>query len=120
MPVGDGAGELLEGRTAKRAPIHSVDAPRYFGGGRVYSAPEENAERFVFFSRSALETADLLATELGFFPKVHHTNDWHKALVPQILRELYAPESGRYGGRGSALYHPQPRASGRHLRHGDH
>jgi starch synthase len=50
----------------------------------------DNAERFVFFSRSVLE----LVPHLGFTPDVIHANDWQTGLVPVYLSELYRPQPG--------------------------
>ena len=43
----------------------------------------DNSERFIFFSRAVLEYAKI------FRPDVIHCNDWHTALVPVYLREIY-------------------------------
>jgi starch synthase len=49
-------------------PLRAADAP-------YHSRPEEDAPKFVFFSRAALE----LARALGWKPDVVHANDWHAA-----------------------------------------
>ncbi|MBP5591995.1 glycogen/starch synthase [bacterium] len=46
----------------------------------------DNSERFVFFSRAVLEYAKI------FRPDIIHCNDWHTALVPVYLREIYCKE----------------------------
>ena len=43
----------------------------------------DNSERFIFFSRAVLEYAKI------FDPDVIHCNDWHTALVPVYLCEIY-------------------------------
>lgn len=58
------------------------------GGGRFDYA--DNAERFVFFSRAALE----LTPHLGFNPEIIHANDWQTGLVPAMLAELYRNQPG--------------------------
>jgi starch synthase len=50
----------------------------------------DNAERFVFLSRSALE----LIPHLGFTPDIIHANDWQTGLVPVFLSELYRVKPG--------------------------
>jgi starch synthase len=45
----------------------------------------DNCERFVFLSRAILEALPAL----DFWPDVIHCNDWHTALVPVYLREVY-------------------------------
>lgn len=44
-----------------------------------------NAERFIFFARSVVETCVLLE----WYPEIIHCNDWHTALVPAMARILY-------------------------------
>jgi starch synthase len=58
------------------------------GGNRSDYA--DNAERFVFFSRAAME----LAPHLGFTPEIIHANDWQTGLVPVFLAESYRNQPG--------------------------
>ncbi|MDH4264432.1 MAG: glycogen synthase GlgA [Deltaproteobacteria bacterium] len=50
---------------------------------------EDNAERFIFFSRSVLEAA--LALRLQ--PDIIHCNDWQTGLIPVYLKTLYRDPS---------------------------
>ena len=54
--------------------------------GNAYGGYEDNAERFIFFSRASLE----LLRRLGRPVDVVHANDWTNGLVPLYLRTLYA------------------------------
>ena len=54
--------------------------------GNVTGDYPDNSERFIFFSRAVLEYAKI------FRPDVIHCNDWHTALVPVYLREIYGKE----------------------------
>lgn len=47
-----------------------------------------NAERFIFFSRSVVETCVIL----GWYPDIIHCNDWQTALVPAFAKLLYPDE----------------------------
>ena len=58
-------------------------------GGYKADYPD-NAERYVFFSRAALE----LVPHLGFMPDILHANDWQTGLVPVFLTEAYRTRSG--------------------------
>lgn len=65
---------------------------RYFDSKwGLYADPEtgeeyaDNDERFIFFSRTVLETC----TTLGFVPDVLHIHDWQTALVAAYMREIY-------------------------------
>ena len=51
--------------------------------GNVTGDYPDNSERFVFFSRAVLEYAKISK------PDIIHCNDWHTALVPVYLREIY-------------------------------
>ncbi|MBE2188494.1 MAG: glycogen synthase [Desulfobulbaceae bacterium] len=54
----------------------------------VYHDPEtwieyqDNAERFIFFNKSVVETCNLL----GWYPDIIHCNDWQTALLPALIR----------------------------------
>ncbi len=70
-------------------PAYLIDQPAYFDrddlygqNGRDYA---DNCERFVFFSRAALETVRLLDLQ----PDVLHCNDWQTGLIPVFLAEFY-------------------------------
>ena len=80
-------------------PIYFIDAPEYFDrddgyhgrglyqqtmpGGYKADYPD-NAERFAFFSRAAIEIIDAV----GFVPDVIHANDWQTGLVPAYISEV--------------------------------
>ncbi|OQA46227.1 MAG: Glycogen synthase [Chloroflexi bacterium ADurb.Bin325] len=65
-------------------PVYFVDSPRYFDRQGIYMYPDD-AERFIFFSRAALETC----RTLGWQPDVIHCNEWHTALIPNWLKTVY-------------------------------
>lgn len=56
----------------------------FFSRGRIYGETDD-IDRFAFFSRALLEF--LLRT--GKQPDIIHCHDWHAALVPVLLSELY-------------------------------
>lgn len=47
-----------------------------------------NAERFMFFNRSVIETCLLL----GWFPDIIHCNDWQTALIPAYIKTKWPEE----------------------------
>jgi starch synthase len=57
----------------------------------VYSDPEtgveyaDNDERFIFFTRTIIETCLLL----GWFPDIVHCNDWQTSLLAMYMRTMY-------------------------------
>lgn len=58
-----------------------IDNEEYFRRDRCYGY-EDDAERFSFFCRAALN----LLSELDFWPDIIHANDWHAGLIPVLLR----------------------------------
>ena len=56
----------------------------YGGEGRMY---EDNAERFIFFSKAVLE----LANRISPSPELIHCHDWTTALVPVFARDRQMP-----------------------------
>jgi starch synthase len=72
------------GRGAGCAPVYFVDSERYFDRQGIYMYPDD-AERFIFFSRAALE----MCRRLDWQPDVIHCNEWHTALIPNWLKTVY-------------------------------
>ena len=54
--------------------------------GTEYGAFEDNAERFIFFSRAVVEMVEALGLEAD----VCHSHEWQTGLVPVYLRTLYS------------------------------
>jgi starch synthase len=71
--------------------FYFVDYPPYFDREALYGGPAgdypDNAERFALFSRAVLEASKILGV-----PQVFHCHDWQSALVPVMLRTLYAED----------------------------
>jgi starch synthase len=71
--------------------FYFVDYPPYFDRDALYGSPAgdypDNAERFALFSRAVLEASKVLGV-----PQVFHCHDWQSALVPIMLRTLYAED----------------------------
>src|SRR4030042_2419597 len=74
--------------------IYLIDSPKYFLRENIYGPPTgnylDNDERFVFFSRAALEFLRLA----GFPPDVVHCHNWTTALIPVFLRSHYREDPG--------------------------
>ena len=66
-----------------------LDNEYYFNRSGVYGEFDDG-ERVAFFSVAVLETIRYIAK--NFAPDILHTNDWHTALIPVYLRELYRGE----------------------------
>jgi starch synthase len=71
--------------------FYFVDFPPYFDREALYGTSAgdypDNAERFALFSRAVLEASKVLGV-----PHVFHCHDWQSALLPVILRTLYAED----------------------------
>ncbi|GAB6171757.1 glycogen synthase GlgA [Paradesulfitobacterium aromaticivorans] len=65
-----------------------IDNEYYFSRQHVYGEYDD-AERFAFFSRAALESLIHLP---GFKPDILHCHDWHTALIPLMLKVFYSRE----------------------------
>ena len=77
--------DVLEGRIGGEVPIYFIDNPQFFGREGMYGFWDDDA-RFIYFSRAALE----MLRPLDFRPDVIHVNDWHTAVIPNMLARLYA------------------------------
>ena len=68
-----------------------VDYPDYFDREALYGTPagdySDNAERFALFCRAVIEASKILGV-----PQVFHCHDWQSALVPVLLRTIYAED----------------------------
>ncbi len=85
VPMGESeeVGEVYETRLGE-VPVYMIDNERYFHRDGIYAYPDD-AERFIFFSRAAMELTRLL----DWPPHILHCNDWHTALVPNWLKTIY-------------------------------
>jgi starch synthase len=82
---------VLDGGTAHGVRFYFIDYPPYFDRDALYGTPlgdyRDNAERFGLFCRAAIEAAKILGA-----PDIFHCHDWQSALVPILLRSLYADD----------------------------
>jgi starch synthase len=71
--------------------FYFVDYPPYFDRDALYGTPAgdypDNAERFALFSRAVLEASKILGV-----PQIFHCHDWQSALIPVLLRTIYAED----------------------------
>src|SRR6201988_5168959 len=70
---------------------HFVECPPFFDREALYGTKDgdypDNAERFALFSRAVLEATKILGV-----PNIFHCHDWQTALVPVLLRTVYAED----------------------------
>ena len=82
---------------AGQTPVYLVDSTRYFDRQGIYMYGDD-AERFIFFSRAALEAC----RALDWQPDVIHCNEWHTALIPNWLKTIYGADP--FFARTATLY----------------
>ncbi len=75
---------ILEGRIGEDVPVYMVSNSKYYDREGIYMY-QDDADRFVFFCRAAME---MLKT-LDWKPDVFHCNDWHTAIIPNWLKTIY-------------------------------
>ena len=83
---------ILEGTLGDSAPVYFIKNDNYYHRDHLYGDSQgdypDNAERFIYFSRSILEACKAL----DFAPDILHCNDWQTGLTPVYLRKLYHDE----------------------------
>lgn len=83
--------EFVEGRTAGGVQTFFVRCDEFFGRAGIYGehgvAYEDNAARFIFFCKAALE----LARRMTPTPQILHVHDWTAALVPVLVADQRLP-----------------------------
>src|SRR5256712_6284808 len=83
--------EYLEGRSASGVQLFFIRCDDFFDRDGIYGERgvpyEDNAARFIFFSKAALE----LARRLTPSPQILHGHDWPAALVPVYVRAHRLP-----------------------------
>ncbi|MBE0491353.1 MAG: glycogen synthase [Sulfurospirillum sp.] len=69
--------------------IYFIDYEQYFGRSGLYEENNisfaDNGERFVFFTKAAMQ----LCKMLSFVPDIFHANDWHSASVAILAKTRF-------------------------------
>jgi starch synthase len=82
---------VVSGGSQGGVRYYFVEYPQYFDRDALYGTPAgdypDNAERFALFSRTVLEASKILGV-----PDIFHCHDWQSALVPVLLRTIYAED----------------------------
>ncbi len=83
--------DLLEGRTAENLQIFFVRCDELYDRAGVYQergqSYSDNAARFIFFSKAAVE----VARRMNPTPEILHCHDWPAALVPVLVSHQGLP-----------------------------
>jgi len=87
---GTWASRVWQGRRGG-VSLFAIERDEYFDRAHPYGEGggdyPDSLDRFVFFSRAALE----LARHIEPVPEILHANDWHTALIPALVSLVYLP-----------------------------
>src|SRR5438270_5613109 len=93
VPVGEKnyVAEFVEGRTASGVQTFFIRCDAFFDRASIYGehgvAYEDNAARFIFFCKAAVE----LARRMTPTPEILHAHDWAAAFVPVLVADQKLP-----------------------------
>jgi starch synthase len=73
-------------RVGVAPPIYFVHCPALYGRGRLYTADADEHRRFLLLQYAAL----ILCQRLNWAPDVVHAHDWQAALLPMMIKSLFA------------------------------
>ncbi len=74
-----------------KVQIYFIDVGNFFSRPGIYVDPKtkkpysDNAERFAYFSKAAMETLKILSWQ----PNIIHCNDWETSFAPVYLKTIY-------------------------------
>jgi len=84
--------EVYVGQLDKEISVYFIGRDEFFDREYLYSTPRgdyfDNAERFIFFTRSVLH----FARHIRFSPDVIHHHEWQTGLIPAYLRSIYSDD----------------------------
>jgi starch synthase len=82
---------VVDGGVHSGVQFYFIDYPPFFDREALYGTSvgdyRDNAERFALYSRAVLE-----ACKIQGVPDVFHCHDWQSALLPVLLRSVYAED----------------------------
>ena len=78
---------LLESRLpGSDVPLYLIHCPAAYDRPSLYTTGVDEHLRFLVLQRAIIESCQRLA----FAPEIMHCNDWHTALIPLMLKTVYA------------------------------
>lgn len=78
--------DVYHTKHSNSSDVYFIDAPEYFERGTVYTADDDENERFILFQHAILKTLQ----RLKWSPDVFHCNDWQSSLIPAMLKLQYS------------------------------
>jgi len=90
IPVGHG---YIKGAVfSDQSSAYFIGCDEFFDRQELYGTSkgdyDDNASRFIFFSRGVIETC----RALNFKPDIIHCNDWQTGLIPLYLKTIYGAD----------------------------
>ncbi len=83
------AGAVWSAKLTSRIPVYFIEHPGYFQRDALYTTPQgdypDNAQRFAFFGKAALEACQALKLQ----PDIIHCHDWQAGLIPAYLKTVF-------------------------------
>jgi starch synthase len=87
---------VIDGGKQAGIQFYFIDYPAFFDRDALYGTSlgdyHDNAERFALYSRAVLEATKILGV-----PDLFHCHDWQTALIPVLLRTIYAGDHAFHG-----------------------
>lgn len=81
---------ILESRLPNSStPLYLVHCPEVYDRPSIYTSGVDEHLRFLVLQRAALDACQ----RMQFAPDILHCNDWHTALMPMMLKSVYAWDS---------------------------
>jgi starch synthase len=111
LPLGSRAvtGEVLEWTQPDGVRVLFIRRDEFFDRAELYSTGvrdyEDNAERFLFFSKAVVE----LIGHPRFRPDVVHCHDWQAAFVPTFAKAMVGQPASANALTGKSAGRPAPR-----------
>lgn len=81
---------ILESRLPNSTvPLYLVHCPEVYDRPSIYTSGPDEHLRFLVLQRATLDACQ----RMQFAPDILHCNDWHTALMPMMLKSVYAWDS---------------------------
>jgi starch synthase len=88
VPLGPHRYTVKVSRTGDAPTIYFIGCKALFTRGRLYTSEPDEHRRFLALSYAAI----LLCRALDFTPDVIHAHDWQAALLPMIVKTIFAQQ----------------------------
>jgi starch synthase len=95
-------GAVWSAKLTPQIPVYFIEHPAYFHRDALYTTTDgdypDNAQRFAFFAKAALEACQTLKLQ----PDIVHCHDWQAGLIPAYLKAV-VPHDPAWASTSSVL-----------------